>query len=178
MRSSIRIILTFALTGSVAAAMAWLPQLDKGRTRGELAVFRTNQLPALNEQNLVDQLGGLPLRLDIGHVQWSHSVLQVDLLSYGTPRESDIYRDLYELTRFGLLRTSNVSQVTVRVLDQTGGGSRNGPLLMAMDARREDTGDGRAAELKPDRPDLAEQLRKLYRISYTSRWKDKTGEPR
>lgn len=165
---------TAAAIGSavVAGLLVYLPLIDRTSKSSDIPTFQ--QTRQLTEQNLVDRLTRLPLMLDIRRADWNATVLEVDLLAYSRPEQDTVYHDLYELEKLGLAETANVSQVLVRVLQATPGSLRNGQLLVAMDARKEDKkGTLRTPEGSGE---IQRYLQTRHRMTYTQKWLDPASD--
>lgn len=171
MKWLVRLVLTSIVSIGVALFLSFLPQLEKDSSRVAEEVFHLSGRYHLSDDNIVDFMKRLPLRLTIRRVDWSHSILSVDLSLPEAAGHSEVYHDLYVLADSGLLETKNVKQVMVRVLDANAGGSSRGQLLIAMDARREGMRDGRLAPGEFDSDTAEQYLRQHAVLTYTQNWK-------
>lgn len=173
MSSYKRIILMIVGSVSISFLLMWLVHTEQAAKAIDLGVFANPNEKQLSEQNLVDFMIKLPLKLQIVKVNWQHAILSIDLLSVpGNTIDTMVYHDLYELSQFGLYRVSNVNQVLIRIIEHKETESNRNELLLAMDSRKENiqTQKNSLKELS----DLNRQkyLQSHYRLTYTQKWKE------
>ncbi|QGG56094.1 hypothetical protein [Paenibacillus sp. B01] len=125
-----------AAAAAAAGAMLLLALLPIGPGRSgepDRPAFRTELPAALGQSNLVDSLQSLGLGSRLERVEWSGSVLRVDLRAeqgeLGDIRWRDDLRGLAELC---FVRSSNVTRLLARLQSERGG------LSAAADLRRTD----------------------------------------
>jgi hypothetical protein len=171
------------LTAVCCAAVLLLSQLpviheQMKMRRQDNAVFQALQNRHLNTDNLVDVLLELPLHADLGKVEWGLGILSIDLRYVdGKTTSETLFKDIYEVLRFGFYQTDNVEQVLLRVVDATERLDRR-PVMMALSAKRDDwTGDASLESVQklyhhPD-PALAARLQLIY----TKHWRERLGDP-
>jgi len=160
-----------------AASAVLLPQLadlDAGLRRGPGVVetFSGGRPGILDESNLVDKLGALPLELQIGSAGWRNNVLSIDLKVTGNDNEpGEICRDMAEVMSFAFKDTGNVDQLLLRIIAEDKWlGSRR--LLLAADIRRPEWSLQLQHELAAaGNAPLSEILRTRFRISESDLWK-------
>ncbi len=127
----------------------------------------------LSDQNLVDYMVKLPLKLQIAKVSWQHAILSVDLLSVpGNTIDTMVYDDMFELSQFGLHRLTNVNQVLVRIIEHKETELNRNELLLAMDSRKENTQAQKNRMKELSAQDRQEYLQTHYRLTYTQKWKE------
>ncbi|MDF2669070.1 MAG: hypothetical protein K0R67_1376 [Paenibacillus sp.] len=177
MKGMSRLLIVAVVSIGIAFCLSWLPKLDsKSRLNAqEASAFGSSSAAKqLNDQNLVDLLMKQPLFMDIGHVEWSDSILSIDLKTKQGQADADfIYRDLYTLSRLGFNGTKNVSQLLVRIMELPTNPNSQSQLLVAMEARREDT---KKTDLNLTQPGIinAEQyVSSHFRLTFTPRWLDR-----
>lgn len=173
MSSYKRIILMIVGSVSISFLLMWLVHTEQAAKAIDLDVFANPNEKQLSEQNLVDFMIKLPLKLQIVKVNWQHAILSIDLLSVpGNTIDTMVYHDLYELSQFGLYRVSNVNQVLVRIIEHKETESNRNELLLAMDSRKENI-QAQKNSLK-ELSDLNRQkyLQSHYRLTYTQKWKE------
>jgi hypothetical protein len=92
----------------------------------------------LSEDNMVDILGALPLKLPIGSAGWKDGVLSLDLKVTNNDLDPEaIYKDMAKVISFSFQDTANVDQLLLRIIAEDKWlGSRR--LLLAGDIRREE----------------------------------------
>lgn len=171
MRAYHRVLLAVLLSVGLAGALSVVPKLDRSVRpfAAEQPVFRADQSLALTDANLVDVFARYPLRLSLSRVEWSESVLSVDLRLKPGEATEHIYNDLYELARLGFAGTTNVSQMLVRVMDVSDNAEPE--LLLAMDASRDDVTEGAAVRSRDESKGSKEQfLSDHFHLIYTHRW--------
>jgi len=175
-KSFYRLMLTSLLSIAIASALSIVPMLDRSLKLGgpDAPVFRSDTAAVmLSDRNLVDVLAKVPLAHSIDHVEWSDSILSVDLKAPPGKTEAEaVYDDLYELARVGFTGTKNVKQLLVRVMEQPTEPSRQKQLLLAMDARREDVGElpGTDARIEGTKEQF---LSSHFTLTYTHNWLDR-----
>src|SRR5690606_10226984 len=130
-----RILVVALVSIGIAVSLSWLPELDSMSRQNaqEATTFNSGSAKMLNDQNLVDLLVKQPLFMDIGHVEWSDSILSIDLKTKPGQADADfIYRDLYTLSRLGFEGTRNVKQLLVRIIELPANSEMSPQLLVAM----------------------------------------------
>src|SRR5690606_3916459 len=131
-------ILDVALVSiGIAMSLSWLPELDSMSRQNAQEETTSNRrsVKRINYHNLIDLLVKQPLFMDIGHVEWSDSILSIDLKTKPGQADADfIYRDLYTLSRLGFEGTKNVKQLLVRIIELPANSEMSPQLLVAMDA--------------------------------------------
>lgn len=174
MKSVYRILIVAFVSIGIAALLSIVPKLDDSLTSGaaDAPVFRPESAVMLNDRNLVDMLVKLPLQLDIVHVDWSDSILSVDLSSSpGGMKSETVYGDLYALSQAGFAGTKNVKQMLVRIMEHPSEAKGVPQLLMAMDAKRSDLdGSSAGGRLKGTKE---QYLISRFNLTYTHRWMDR-----
>ncbi|USB34761.1 hypothetical protein [Paenibacillus sp. YPG26] len=138
------------------------------------SAFASAKVVDLRENNLVDELAGLPLSVRIAKVNLDQSILSVELkIGEKSYQPSVLYLDMAELIRFAFERTSNVSQLLIRlVAEDKWVGTKH--LLLAADVRRGEWPSSALDDLENlgDQP-LSGELKRYFRISATSLWKNR-----
>lgn len=179
MKDYARAAVVAVLSVGIAMALSVLPQPDgNGFPGAEQAVFRPEQPVRLTQDNLVDALVALPLKLDIARADVQQSALSVDLFYHGGAGVQTIYRDLYEISRFAWSSTSNVDRIWVRILSADGETKARRELMLAMEAKRSQAANGYSPESSTI--SVRDYLLSRYQITYTQKWKayEETGENR
>lgn len=175
MRWFTRIVVTSILSLGIAFSLSLLPLLDdKGERKEDLTVFQNTKLWQISDDNLVDYLLQLPLEMHIGKVDWGNSILTIDLSiqQEGTP--DTILMDLYKLTYYGLVGTTNVKQVLVRVREFEHENSvRGGGLMLAMDARRGDVSLEGIRKLQKEQLSVYRFLNEYFQLTFTRAWEER-----
>lgn len=174
LKSVYRILVVAFVSVGIAALLSIVPKLDGSLAGGaaDTPVFRPESAVMLSDRNLVDLLVKLPLQLDIAHVEWSDSILSVDLRSGPDGLKSEsVYDDLYVLSQAGFAGTKNVKRMLVRLMEHPSQAKGVPQLLMAMDAKRSDA-DGAAAggRLKGTKE---QYIVSSFNLTYTHRWMDR-----
>lgn len=174
MKWSMRIVITLGISVVVAISLSLLSKMDLSSGLGSAYTWSNNRGGQLTENNLADLLVQIPLQLRIRKVELSTSRLSLDL---SLPKNADsiaVYRDLYSIAQTMLVRTKNVDQVWVRIIDYSGGAETTSTqLVLAMVAQRE---FGKDMEKKPtdlSLIQLEQELQNRFRITYTSKWQQK-----
>lgn len=171
-----RMLLVAVVSIGLAIALSWLPRLDSASHQQAVgaAAFSSETARTLNEHNLVDLLVKQPLFMDIGHVEWSDSILSIDLKSKQGQADPDfIYRDLYTLSKLGLNGTKNVKQLLVRIMELPNGLAGAPQLLVAMEARREDLKKNDGQSSSPGTQNAEQYISSHFRLTFTPKWLDR-----
>lgn len=138
------------------------------------SVFADKQVIDLTENNLVDELSRLPLSVRLSKVKLDQSILSVDLkIGDESYQPSVLYLNMAELIRFSFERTSNVSQLLIRlVAEDKWVGTKH--LLLASDVRRGEWPPSALDDLENlgDHP-LPDELKQYFRFTVTSLWKNR-----
>lgn len=158
MKNLLRLTLTAGLSIVIAWGLSLLPDIKQraAGTEAEVTVFQEVKPIALSTANLVDWVLGVPMRLELKKVDWNDSILAMDFQVHeDTQFPDDIYLQMMDTVRHGLVETRNVQRVRIRVYEEEpAGGVRR--LLTALDAERSklneaDLVDWRDHESKADR---------------------------
>lgn len=166
-----RMAVVLCVSVAVALALSKLPQVEQAARMG--AEDFGGKRGKLTEQNLVDALVAVPLELNIVRAELRQSVLAVDLgLSQGKVSEYAVYRDLYELSQYGLSNTTNIEQVQVRIMEIGKTDPKSRQLLLAMDARRENRPKAEEKAGESSTLNLKELIQSHYSLTFTQKWKD------
>ncbi|WP_410514801.1 hypothetical protein PaeBR_10695 [Paenibacillus sp. BR2-3] len=160
-----------------AASAVVLPKLADlnsvlHKEQGVVETFIGGGHTTLNEDNLVDTLGALPLLLPIDSVGWKNEVLSLDLKVTSSDHEPDeIYKDMAQVISFAFQDTSNVNQLLLRIIvEDKWLGSRR--LLLAGDIRREEWSRELQRELESAGNNLlSARVQTGFRISESDLWK-------
>lgn len=178
MRAGSRIAAACAVTLVITIGAAWLPNaLMKARdSRSEIAVFRGAPVDHLTNMNIVDALVGVELHERLGHVEWSNSVLSLELVvpsNGGRPERW--FDDVERLIGLSYQQLDNVKRLLIRIVESNGKKNR---LLAAVDVREGDAWlFGDMSELRHSDPVHDEIWRQRLRLSFTSAWMDRFGKP-
>lgn len=175
MKSIYRVLVAALVSVGIASALSVVPKLDGTVNLGqtETPVFRADSPLVLSDRNLVDVFAKLSLHLELSHIEWSNTILSVDLkTATGDPALEQIYDDLYELATLGFAGTKNVKQLLIRVMEKPANRGEAPQLLLAMDAKRSDLeGNPSGADIK--RKGTKEQfLSSHFSLTYTHKWLD------
>lgn len=175
MRWIARVLITSIVSVGIAFGLSYLPQLDRlsGSKQNEMTVFRSSKMVQLRDDNLVDSMLELPLHLQIGKVDWDHSILTIDLKAPMTEiNPAKILEDMYAITHFGLAETVNVKQVLIRVMDYDQAElTLHRQLLLAVDARRGSLSAEAQQLLKEHKISLNQYLDSQFTTTYTQEWR-------
>ena len=168
MKWIVRLALMAAISISVAFVLAVIPHLES-RKAGEPWTAQPERTVLAND-NLVDQIIRLPLRLDIKKVDWDNGILALDLaLAAKNVAPSVVYQDLVTISYFGFAQTVNVNHILVRVLGYDSGQAPN--LLLALKADRKQWEKDDFRSLAENRISSEQFLRKNFQLIATPRWK-------
>ena len=160
-----------------AASTIMLPKLadlDSGlmAEHGVIETFIGGRNTHLDEDNLVDQLGALPLKLSIDSAGWENNTLSLDLkITSNAPDPEAIYKDMAQTISFAFQDTPNVNELLLRVLvEDKWLGTRR--LLLAGDIRRSDWSREVQHELESTGNTLlSDRIKMSFRISESELWK-------
>jgi hypothetical protein len=138
MKWSMRIVMTLGISIVIVISLSILPKMDQSAGLSSPYNWSSNRAGQLTENNLADLLVQVPLQLRIRKVELSNSRLSLDL---SLPKNADsaaVYRDLYTIAQTMIMKTKNVNQVWVRVIDYSGvTDSSSTQLVLAMVAERD-----------------------------------------
>lgn len=172
MRWVTKILFASLISIGIAFGLSILPEwgMTALQENREVPVFKQNRTVSLSDQNLVDFFAILPLELSIRRVDWSNSILTLDLeVTQMDQTRETIFRDLFEIVQAGFLRTNNVKQVLIRVMNEKESGDQ-GQLLLAMDASKLKLSNEKEAWRKYSTdPELF--LNTHFQFTYTPKWK-------
>ncbi|MCL6602391.1 MAG: hypothetical protein K6T94_05885 [Paenibacillus sp.] len=160
-----------------AASSIMLPKLADmdsilNKEHGALETFIDGRDSILDENNLVDQLGSLPLLLSIDSAGWVNNTLSLDLkITSNDPDPEDIYKDMAKAISFAFQNTINVNELLLRVIvEDKWLGSRR--LLLAGDIRRTEWSHELQRELdSTGNTPLSDRIKASFRISESDLWK-------
>ncbi|WP_433946427.1 hypothetical protein [Paenibacillus sp. SN-8-1] len=175
MRRWTPIIAAFIVTLTTVFAMAVLT--SHGNTwSGSKAysAFADKKLVDLTENNLVDELSRLPISVRLAKVNLNQSILSVDLkIGDESYQPSVLYLNMAELIRFSFERTSNVSQLLIRlVAEDKWVGTKY--LLLASDVRRGEWPPSALDDLENlGNHALTDELKHYFRFTVTSLWRNR-----
>ena len=174
-----RIVAASLMSVGIALLVSLLIKSESGNDKAGnvLAVFLQNKGMKMSDQNVVELIAELPLKLRIQKVDWQQSVLSIDL-QFTPENHADavVYHDLYLLSQFGLTQTANVNQVLVRVMTSQSSTAPSKQLLLAMDARRENIQRGEKQKTDGN-PDIWKiYLQTHYRLTLTQQWKNQFSQ--
>lgn len=168
----------FFVVAAFSICIAWLlsllPELNSHLPSdlNELQVFKNDNPVTLTEDNIVDWIVTVPLRLEMRRVDWSDRILSVDF-EVGTPIEPSevIFNQLLDFVYYGLGGTTNVDRVWVRVV-QTPIGESQQPrrLLLALDANREQVSEEDYELWKSEQISVEQLIEKRFQLTVTPLW--------
>lgn len=140
MRWFVSIIITSVVSIGVAVLLSNLSTLEDKVQQDQRQGVSMKLEHRLNDQNIVDHLIELPVSLDIYRVNWGHSILSIDLKIVNKDiHPTYVYKDLTEISHFGLETMDNVKQVLIRVYETAESADPNhGQFMLALDAHRDD----------------------------------------
>ncbi|ULO09305.1 hypothetical protein H1230_11325 [Paenibacillus sp. 19GGS1-52] len=157
-----------------------LADLDSSLQQERIAVetFTGGHNTMLDNTNLVDVVGALPLSLPIDSVGWEDHVLSLDLLVTGNDHEpEELYQNMAQVISFAFQETANVNQLLLRIVAEDKWlGSRR--LLLAGDIRRQEWSRELQDELQSaGNSPLTGHLKSGFRISESELWKNQFISP-
>jgi hypothetical protein len=175
MNGAKRIVITIVLSLCIAFLLTMVPQWGTSDS-GLMSVFRMNKAQAISDQNVVDFVGKMQLKLRLRKVEVNRSIISIDLSLNAASSKADILGDLIEVPQYMFAGSTNINQVLIRILDSgTDGGSGNGALIVALDARRENWMSGGDKRSSATSDELAQYIASHYYVTYTPKWKDRFG---
>jgi hypothetical protein len=175
MRLISRLLVVAVISVSLAWGLSYLPEMQS-RMMGagsEIAVFQDLKPIVLSNDNLVDWLSEIPMRLTLKQVEWSYRILAMD---YEIPPDTDVPDDVYvqlvDAIRHGLAGTTNVQRVQVRVFEQAASSSKQRKLLVAVDAKRGQFVDREYEVQRILEGNAEEWLIQRFQYTKTKRWQE------
>jgi len=165
-----KLIKAAGLACMIALGLAWLAHLTgpAGDGKGEPTVT-LDYGGRLTDDNLVDYMAHMSIRLGIRKVDWREPVLYIDLyVQDDRTKREEVFADVREVCLFALQSVRNVGKVMMRIYDSPRGSSS---LLIAVSADslarrrltewiRETGTDGDAERL----------VRSVFQVQETPRW--------
>lgn len=157
-----------------------LADLDSSLQQEQVAVetLTDGHNTVLDNNNLVDVVGALPLSLPIDSVGWEDHVLSLDLQVNGNDHEpEELYQNMAQVISFVFQETANVNQLLLRIVAEDKWlGSRR--LLLAADIRRQEWSYQLQEELQSaGNSPLTDRLKSGFRISESELWKNQFISP-
>ncbi|MNP26288.1 hypothetical protein D3C76_1191350 [compost metagenome] len=153
-------------------------QTSLAQLKGNISVFNPHSSTALSNDNLVDRLSSLPLTIPISKVEWSESILSLDLkLVASESTVADIYKNMAEAISFSFEHTPNVDRLMLRfVVENKWLNTRH--LLLAADVSRLQW----RSELTEELQDIGEQplpdyLKQAFHVTETKLWQNQFHRP-
>jgi hypothetical protein len=164
-------------------AMIFLPQLFTFQTsiaqlKENITVFKPNSSTTLSKDNLVERLHLIPFTLPISRVDWSESVLSLDLkVVKSESTAADIYWNMAEAISFSFENTPNVNRLMIRIVAENKWlNTRH--LLLAADVNRQAWNSEWTQELKNmGEMMLPEHLKQTFRVTETKLWQNQFNRP-
>lgn len=179
MRWFVSIIITSCISIGVAVLLSNLTTLDEKIQQDQIQSIPTKLEHKLNDQNIVDHLIELPMSLDIYRVDWGHSILSIDLqLANEDVHPTLVYKDLTEISHFGLESMDNVKQVLVRVFEKGPLDPNHIQFMLAMDAHRNDWSSVQYESLKQNEISINQFLHSSFSFTTTQKWERFVSENR
>jgi hypothetical protein len=164
----VRLTLMAVISIGVAFVLSVFPHLENRQAGGPWTA--QPERTVLANDNLVDQIIRLPLRLDIKRVDWDNGILALDLaLAAKNVAPSVVYHDLVTISYFGFAQTVNVNHILVRVLGFESGHAPH--LLLALRADRTHWAKDDFRLLTENRITSEQFLRENFQLIATPRWK-------
>ncbi|WP_166239358.1 hypothetical protein [Paenibacillus turpanensis] len=171
----VRLAAASIISIGIAFSLSLLPQLeDKGRMLQEdRSVFQPQPTMPMTSETAVNELAKLPLHSEIRRVDWSSSILSVDLLTKEERMTEELYEDLGKLAQLGIMEKQNVKGVLVRVLEDPSQGGSN-QLLVAMEASRSHLSEETLTQLREKKLKFRELLGKEIPLNWGPKWRPET----
>ncbi|MBP1961971.1 hypothetical protein [Paenibacillus aceris] len=174
MKWSMRIVMTLAISIVIVICLSLLPKMDSSMGVNSPYRWPSNRVGQVTDNNLPDLLVQVPLQMRIRKVELSNTRMSLDL---SLPKNADsaaVYRDLYTLAQTMLMKTKNVNQVWVRVIDYSNTTENTSTqLVLAMVAERESGKDMEKSANELSLIQLEQELQNRFRITYTSKWQQR-----
>ncbi|MZQ84397.1 hypothetical protein GQF01_19965 [Paenibacillus sp. 5J-6] len=174
MRWSMRIVMTLAVSIVIVVCLSLLPKMDSSTGLSSPYRWPSNRVGQVTDNNLPDLLVQVPLQMRIRKVELTNARMSLDL---SLPKNADsaaVYRDLYTIAQTMLMKTKNVNQVWVRVIDYSNvSDNASTQLVLAMVAERESGKDMEKSANDLSLIQLEQELQNRFRITYTSKWQQR-----
>lgn len=174
MRWSMRIVMTLAVSIVIVVCLSLLPKMDSSMGLSSPYRWPSNRIGQVTDNNLPDLLVQVPLQMRIRKVELTNARMSLDL---SLPKNADsaaVYRDLYTIAQTMLMKTKNVNQVWVRVIDYSNASDNaSTQLVLAMVAERESGKDMEKSANELSLIQLEQELQNRFRITYTSKWQQR-----
>ncbi|AOZ91375.1 hypothetical protein [Paenibacillus crassostreae] len=148
-------------------------QPSLAQLKGNIMVFNPHSSMVLTNDNLVDTLSSLPLTVLISRVEWSKSILSLDLKVVSSDDTvEDIYENLAEVISFSFENTTNVDRLMLRlVVENKWLNTRH--LLLAADVSRPQWSTEMTQALKGNGENpLPEHLLHTFHMTETKLWRN------
>lgn len=174
MRWSMRIAMTLAVSIVIVFCLSLLPRMDNSTGLSSPYRWPSNRIGQVTDNNLPDLLVQVPLQMRIRKVELTNTRMSLDL---SLPKNADsaaVYRDLYTIAQTMLMKTKNVNQVWVRVIDYSNvSDNASTQLVLAMVAERDSGKDMEKSANELSLIQLEQELQNRFRITYTSKWQQR-----
>lgn len=170
MRTAANILAAVGLTVVLLTGLSLLASLTDRSGDDDQPNQTTLSVPygtRLHDDNLVDYMARLPLKLGIRKVNWREPDLYVDLyLDQSRITRQQIFQDIQEIGLFSLQTMKNVEHLYLRVYD--GQRDDDARMVLAVTADRRQL---RLADLSGDTAQDAEGfVKERFRVQETVRW--------
>ncbi|NOU99215.1 hypothetical protein [Paenibacillus planticolens] len=174
MKWSMRIVMTLTISLVIAVCLSLLPKMDSSIGINSPYHWPSNRIGQVTDNNLPDLLVQVPLQMRIRKVELSSTRMSLDLSLPKNADSTSVYRDLYTIAQTMLMKTKNVNQVWVRVIDYSGvSDNASTQLVLAMVAERESGKDMDKSASELSLIQLEQELQNRFRITYTSKWQQR-----
>lgn len=171
-----RWLIASMLSASIAVSLPTIHNITSSIGDESVPTFQS-QPQKMTEENMVDGLANLSLRLSLAKVEWHEPLMTIDLHMNKQLDPDEIYRDILELARMGFHQRMNVDQMLIRVMEKPSfiQGNTDEKLLMTVDARRDRMKSITNIQVPIGKGQTRRILQNHAMVTYTVYWKERYG---
>lgn len=177
MRTAVNILAAAGVACVLLTGLALLINLFDPHEEGHQATQASLSVPygtRLHDDNLVDYMARLQLKLGIRMVNWREPDLFVDLyVDQNGLSRLQIFQDIQEISRFALQTMKNVEHLYLRVYEGKRG--EDAAMLLAVSADRRQLSKRQLDPMLDSAHDAEKIIKQEFRVQETARWSDLFG---
>lgn len=164
------------LSALIAVSLPILHNMTRSSADASVPTFQS-QPQKMTDENMVDELAKLSLRLSLAKVEWHEPLMTIDLHMNKQLEPDEIYRDILELSKMGFHQKMNVDQMLIRVMEKPTfiQGKTDEKLLMTVDARRNRMKSITNLKVPTGKGETRRILQNHAMLTYTDYWKERYG---
>ena len=143
-------IAALILSVMIAFMISLVPSMEIFKVKQEFPVFSQQKQVYLNENNIVNFIASFPVEMQIKKVSWKDNILSIDFLIHPDTQidTNNIYKDLYTAIKKGLVQSSNVNEILLRVFLNDMENKHN-KIFVAISAQKKDIINNPSMTIEP-----------------------------